>query len=139
MDQKPSPLVWQVRLWTKDPRRLYGILFACCLAGLGGWLIFNQALYALIGFAAIAVTTGEYWLPQKYKLDQNGASAKCGLSTTAIEWENVKRVIPDDNGIKLSPLETEGKLAPFRGVYIRFGDKKEEVMRTIQERCSVGV
>ena len=134
MDQNHSPLVWQVRLWNKEPKKLLGILCACCCASLAGWLIFSQVAYALLGFAIIAAATAEFWLPQRYKVDVTGVSAKCGLSVTAIAWDEVKRVIPDPNGVKLTPLTTDGKLAPFRGVYLRFGEEREEVMQLIEQR-----
>jgi hypothetical protein len=134
MHEETSPLIWQVRLWNKEPRKLFGILFACCIAGLVGWLIFAQVLYVLIGFACVAASTAEFWLPQQYKLDLQGASARCGLGISAITWEEVKRVIPDPQGVKLTPLTTDGKLSPFRGVYLRFGEKRDEVMQTIEER-----
>ncbi|HEY3781630.1 MAG TPA: hypothetical protein VGL56_11130 [Fimbriimonadaceae bacterium] len=134
MNEETSPLIWQVRLWTKEPKKLFIILAACCLAGLVGWLLFSQIAYVLIGFACVAAATAEFWLPQQYKLDPKGASARCGLATTAITWEEVKRVIPDQKGVKLTPLAADGKLSPFRGVYLRFGEKRDEVMQTIEER-----
>ena len=109
---------------------------ACLLAAAGGWLLFHQILTALVGFFVIALATAEYWMPQKYKVDKTGASARCGLSVTAIEWEDIKRVIPDEKGVKLSPLSSDGRLSPFRGVYLRFADNEEVVLGRIQARMN---
>lgn len=132
-----APYRWQVRLWSNDPRRLYGILFSCAMAALVGWIGFHQVLFALVGFCAIAFATAEYWMPQSYRLDANGATARCGLSVSSIAWRDVKRLIPDAEGVKLSPLEKDGRMSAFRGVYLRFGDQKEEVLRRV-EGCAGG-
>ena len=128
------PLIWSVRVWTRDPAKLYGIVFASCVGALIGLFLFHHWFFALIGFAAVAGSTAEFWAPQKYKIAENGATARCGFSVSAIAWSDVKRAISDEEGVKLSPLEKDGKLSPFRGVYLRFGDRREEVLSAIEQR-----
>ena len=97
MNQPPDQTYsWQVRLSARDPQKLYSILFMCVLGAFAGWLLFHNVAFALIGFVAIGASTAEYWLPQKYKLDRNGASAQCGISVSAIQWSDVKQVLPDE-------------------------------------------
>jgi len=127
---------WQVRLFARDPRKLYGVLFACIVGAIAGLLLFRSVGFALIGFVVIATATAEYWLPQNYKLDRNGASARCGISVSAIQWSDVKQVIPDDRGVKLSPLTGEGRMSEFRGVYLRFNDNRDQVLSHVQGNTS---
>jgi hypothetical protein len=133
-----EPYLWEVRLWSRNPAKLVGILIACVVAGTAGYFLFNQILFGLIGFCVIAIATAEYWLPQKYRLDNNGASSRCGISVSAISWNDVKRVIYDPEGVKLSPLAQDGRLSAFRGVYLRFADNQEEVQKRIDEIRSAG-
>lgn len=126
-----QPLTWQVRLSARDPRRLYGVLLCCVVAALAGVVLFRSVGFALIGFIVVAASTSEYWLPQSFKVDRNGATARYGMTITAINWADVKRVIPDEQGVKLSPLAGDGRLNAFRGVYLRFNGNREEVLERI--------
>src|SRR5207302_2008641 len=98
---------------------------AASAAALGGYLLFRNPTFALIGFGAIILATAEYWLPQKCRFDRNGASLRCGISVTSIQWSDVKSAILDEGGVRLTPLSEEGKLSPFRGVYLRFAGNRE--------------
>lgn len=130
------PYTWTVRLWKARPQRLVAIFASCLGAAFIGWLLLHQILAAIIGFFVIAFATAEYWMPQKYKLAKSGASARCGLSVTAIAWEDIKRVIPDAKGVKLSPLAEDTRMAPFRGVYLRFEENEQEVMSRIRAKLN---
>jgi len=126
-----EPLKWEVRLWEANPSRRIAIFCCAGVAGLGGLVLFQSVMFLLIGVLCILGTTTEYWLPLRYKLDETGASVKCGFSETAIEWSKVKRAIVDKNGVKLSPLDSNTATAPFRGVYIRFKENADHVLDAI--------
>jgi len=125
---------WDVKLWEKHPKRLYAILAACLGAGCVGYVVFGKVLFSIIGFAVIATATAEFWIPQKFKIDDSGASSRNGFAVTSISWSDVKRVTEDDDGVKLSPLEKDSALSPFRGVYLRYCSNRQEVIRAIEER-----
>src|SRR5437667_11530006 len=76
--------------------------------------------------------TADYLLPVRYSIDAAGAKSKCGISTTAIGWEQVKRVIEGPDGVKLSPLETSSRLAPFRGVFLREDGNLQEIRACVE-------
>ena len=100
-------------------------------AVLGTFLV--NVLLGAAGFAIILASTAEYWLGTKYKLDAKGASARTGVSLTSIEWGDVKRVVTDSEGIKLTPLEKEGRMEAFRGVFLRFGrEDRERILNSVR-------
>jgi hypothetical protein len=123
---------WTVKLWARDPGKRYAILAAACMAGLLGWMVFAQPLMALVGFGAILAGTTDFWLPQRYTLDGNGAHMRCGISVTSIQWSAVKRAIHTSHGLQLSPLEKTGRMDSFRGVYLRYAENREEVLETVK-------
>jgi hypothetical protein len=125
---------WDVKLWERNPKKLYAILGYCLFAGILGALLFRGFVFPLVGFAAILIATAEYWLPQNYKIDEAGASSRNGFAVTSISWSDVKRVTEDGEGVKLSPLEKDTPLSPFRGVYLRFRSNRQEVISAIEER-----
>jgi hypothetical protein len=101
------------------PVKAYGILAAAVVAFAAGTLLLKQPVFGLIGFAIILGSTADYWLGTSYRLDETGASSRCGLSVSSIAWADVKRVMKDGHTIKLSPLETASRVDPFRGVLLK--------------------
>lgn len=130
--QPPEAVQWDVRLWLKGTDKRYAILLAAVVAACAGWFLVQSFVAVVIGLLAILGSTTEYWLPIKYKLDRNAASARCGISVTSIEWSKVKAIIEEPNGVKLSPLTNEGRMGAFRGVFLRFADNRDVVMEAIR-------
>ncbi|HRK21559.1 MAG TPA: hypothetical protein PLX06_07115 [Fimbriimonadaceae bacterium] len=131
-----DPLVWQIQLYAKEPAKRLVVILAAAIAGWLGFVLLGNLIAALLGLAAVLGATAEFWLPLHYKLDQNRASVRCGLSVTAIEWSDVKRIVMADDGWKFSPLAVEGRLSPFRGVFLRFGEDSEPVRVFVRNRVS---
>jgi len=109
------------------------VFVAAIVATAVGWFAFGSPVLGLLGCAIILGSTAEYWLGTAFVIDDQGASARTGFSLTGIEWANVKRLIRDTDGVRLSPLESAGTLDVFRGVYLRYGiENREEIERAIE-------
>lgn len=131
-DSTPEPYRWRVVLSDGAPQRRYAIVAVAIAAFLIGTIIFKNIVLGAIGFAIIFGSTAEFWLGSLFNVDAEGASVKTGVSVSRIEWANVKRILRDEGGIKLSPLEKSGSLDAFRGVYLRYGkDNRESVERAV--------
>ena len=126
-----EPLQWSVRLWEQAPGKRWVVLVVAIACGTMGWSIFQSPLLALVGFLGIVGATSEFWLPLRYKLDSTRASVRCGISLTAIEWQAVKRIAESAVGVRLSPLEKQTRLAPFRGVFLRYAGNREQVLEYV--------
>jgi hypothetical protein len=127
-----EPLEWEVRMWERIPGKRPVVLAAALAVALVGqwhtksWLVGVAALMAVLG------STAELWFPLKYRLDQSEARVRCGPSVTAVRWDRVKRLIKDEGGVRLSPLESPSRLDAFRGVYLRFDGNEEAVLGKIR-------
>jgi hypothetical protein len=123
---------WSVRVGDSEPgKRLVILAVALIGAVVGFWLIGLGG--AIFGFGAIFFSAAEYFLPYKYRLTEEEASSKMGLSTSVIRWENVRRLIDVPGGVRLSPLASESRLDAFRGVSLRFSGNRDEVLGKIAE------
>lgn len=132
MPEEPSPVLeWTVSLASRRPEKVAAVLGAAAFAGLVGFFVFGSLALAIIGPAVVLGATSEFLLPVRYRITEDGASARWGINVTHIAWENVKRVKADEHGLKLSPLEKPSRLEAFRGVYLRFGDRKQEVEQAV--------
>ncbi len=135
-------LEWTVHLAREEPGKATAVALVAIGAGALSALVFGNQLAFLVGFLAIVGSTAEFLLPVRYRLDARGGSRKVGWSLTHIEWKDVRRVIEGTDGVKLSPLERSSGLAPFRGVYLRFGSRQQEVLDLIaywREQHAAGV
>lgn len=119
---------WTVRLWERDPKKRLAVFMAATGSALLGMAIFHNVIMAVIAFACIAASCAEYVWPLCFKLTEKSAKVRCGISVTEIEWSAVKRVIEGSDGVKLSPLIRSSRLAPFRGVYLRYADNRDAVL-----------
>ncbi len=126
-------LTWTVRLWRRDPAKLLGVLIGSMVGAAMGVILLNGPVGAIIGFLAVSISTADYWMPLRYTVNGTGAQVRCGISVTAIDWDSVKRVIESEEGVKLSPLERSSRTSPFRGVFLRFADNREDVLNAIRQ------
>ena len=120
-------MTWRVRLSDNEPSKRLVVFLAAALAFIAGVLLIRSILLGLAGSAMILAATAEFWLGTVYRLDEEGASSRTGLSYSRVLWKDVKRAIVTQTGIKLSPLEESTRLAPFRGIFLRYG--KEDRVR----------
>lgn len=106
------------------------IAIAALVAALG-MVMYGQILYSIIGVALLIGSTSELFFPQRYEITDKLVRCRSGLSNTELEWEAVKAVWSDEQGVKLSPLPHGARMESFRGVYLRFGNNREAVLAKI--------
>jgi hypothetical protein len=123
---------WTVRVWETAPEKRWVVFLVAVGCGALGWAVLQSLLLAALGFSGIMGGTSEYWLPLRYRLDERGASVRCGFSVTSVEWEAVKRVAESDVGVRLSPLEKPTRLAQFRGVFLRYAGNRDQVLEYVK-------
>jgi hypothetical protein len=103
------------------------------MAGLSGAVLLGQVLLGFLGFAMILASTAEYWLGVRYKVGPKSAERRCGLSLSAIEWVDVKRVVVEGADILLSPLDEATRMDAFRGVVLKTTpENREQVIEAVK-------
>lgn len=130
--RSPETLEWTVRLWEQAPQKRWAVVVVGLAGAAIGYAMFANFLVALAAFVCIAASSSEYVFPLHYRLTPTVARVRCGISVTEIEWKAVKRVIEGSNGVKLSPLEQDSRLAPFRGVYLRYANNREAILEYVK-------
>lgn len=132
--EEVETLEWSVRLWERDPMKRWAVIIVSFVGAVLGYYMFSHVLFGLIAFVCIAGSSAEFIFPLKYHLDERVARVRCGISVTEIEWSAIKRAIEGSDGVKLSPLATNNRLAPFRGVYLRYANNRDAVLDYVK-RC----
>lgn len=87
---------------------------------------------------ALVASLSDFLFPVTYFITPHGASCKMLLKSSEIKWANVRRCYLDDCGVKLSPLDRTSRVEAFRGVYLRFGDNQDEVIKIVKSLRPAG-
>lgn len=130
-------LVWNVHLVRDEPRKLFLILPVVLISLIACYLIFRSPFFIAILLLLFSSALAEYLFPVRYEISTKGASSRTLFSRNFIEWERVKKIYLDECGVKLSPLSRQGRLEAFRGVYLRFGDRRDEVIEAVRRMRDV--
>lgn len=134
-DKESESLAWSIRPYEQAPEKRWVILLVALLAMAFGTLVFGKPLLGIFGFAIILASTVEFWWGSSYSLDAKGAKSRTGLSISAIEWGEVKRIVVAKSGVRLSPLADESsRLNAFRGVLLKVNDaNREQVLEAVRK------
>ena len=130
-------LVWKVHLLREDPGKV--LLIAPFVLGslLVCYVIFHSLLLPAVVVFLFGSALAEYLFPIHNEITGRGASSRTLFSRTFIEWNRVKKYYLDDHGIKLSPLRRPSRLEVYRGVYLRFGNRRDEVIEAVRRMRDV--
>jgi hypothetical protein len=124
-------LQWTVHLLRQRPRKAWGAATIIVLASLLVGVAFRSAGMGLLALVLLWLATRDYWLPVRYTVGDSGARVRYLGAMFDISWDRVKYVTVSPDGVKLSPLPPRSRLEPFRGVYLRFADNREQVLEAI--------
>jgi len=131
---KPQVLLeWRAWPAARQPRKAIATAAIILLGAFLTVLATVSLPLGLVAFVLLTLATREFFLPTRYQLTEEGASAEGFLNSYSIPWRRVKACLLSDEGVKLSPFAGKSRLEPFRGVYLRFGDNREEVVERVKE------
>jgi len=126
-------LTWKVHLLREQPLKLLLVIPVAGLSLVASQILLGTLTFGVIALFLIAASLAEYLFPIRFEIDSQGASARTLTARTRIEWSRVKKYYLDDRGIKLSPLARQTRLEAYRGVYLMFGDRRDEVIEAVKE------
>ncbi|MGE0001471.1 MAG: hypothetical protein AB7F50_00650 [Fimbriimonadaceae bacterium] len=109
------------------------VALAAVAAALTALWLLSSPIVAVLAVIAVVASTAELFLPVRYRLTESDARSTCGFNTSVIQWADVKRLVPIEGGVRLSPLPEPGPLETFRGVVLRFCGNDREVLGKIGE------
>lgn len=129
--ENPS-LAWQVHLLREEPAKAFLIAPFVAISLFVCYIIFHSPLFLAVTLFLFMSSLSEFLFPIRYTIDSRGALSRTLFGRNYIEWERVQKYYLDDHGIKLSPLRRQGRLEAFRGVYLRFGGHREQVIEAVR-------
>jgi hypothetical protein len=95
---------------------------------------FNSLAFLLLSVVILVSSLSPFFFPTKYTLRDDRIVVKSLIRRFSRQWNFFRSYYPDKNGVLLSPFSSPSRLENFRGVYIRFGHNRAEVVDFIGER-----
>ncbi|MBZ0270998.1 hypothetical protein K8I61_03110 [bacterium] len=129
----PAPFSWVS--WPVVERKATILVVApVCAAALAAVVAFTGDIaWAAIGAVLLAIGLREYFLPMRYEIDAAGVRARGILWTQSRPWNRVRRVVKTQGGVLLSPFAEPSRIERHRGLFLRCGDRRDEVAGRIEE------
>ncbi len=124
-------LAWTVHLARRRPRQAAAVAAFVIGASVIAAYAFQSPFWGVLAALLLTASIGEYAFPLRFTLGRDGVEARGLIHRRRMSWRQVRRVLRDDLGVKLSPLPRPSRLDAFRGIYLWFDGNAEEVMAAI--------
>ena len=125
---------WTVHPIKKNWKVSAGVVSFLVILCAAIYFSFNSAAFLALSVTILVCSLAPFFFPTKYTLQDDCITVKSLLRRSSKEWESFKSYYPDRNGILLSPFPHPSRLENFRGVYVRFGRDRTEVVDFIREK-----
>ncbi len=102
-----------------------------CVLALGAYL-YGDVVLVSISAGIFFLATADYFIPMRFWLTGEAAYRRTIFGTKFIRWSKVRHCYLDEKGIKLSPLEKPSRVEISRGLFLYFGDNRDELVETVR-------
>ena len=126
-------LEWTVHLARRNPRKTAALVMVA-LGALAAWWGFRSIVAGILSLVLLLGSVSDYLFPVRYRLSEEGIAAAGPLFRRRMKWGEVRRVVRDELGVKLSPLPRPSRLEAYRGIYLWFAGNGDEVMEEVERR-----
>lgn len=93
---------------------------------------FQSVAYGFLSFALLVVSMSRYFAPTRYTIGPEGAQVSHIGRRRRMAWGKVRRARVLRDGVFLSPFSRPSRLESFRGCFLAYGDREEEVVRFVR-------
>jgi hypothetical protein len=135
MSDQPTPQqIWRVHPlrenWTRSTLLLLFLLFLFS----GIYWLFQSVFVTLLSAIVVICSLYRYFVPFRYELYQHELVVTAPFYRLTKSWDAFRSFYVDNNGVLLSPFAKPSRLENFRGVYVRFGANRSEVLDFIKNK-----
>jgi len=125
---------WTVHPIKRDWKVSAGILSFLAILCAAIYFSYSSVTFLLLSVVILISSLASFFFPTTYILQDDCIMVKSLLRRYSRGWNFFKSYYPDKNGVFLSPFSSPSRLENFRGLYIRFGHNKAEVVDFIGEK-----
>jgi hypothetical protein len=125
--------------WRSHPfKRKIVTSFLVILCLLAVWIsVYLTTFSVLMTVVSVVILLGAlspFFLPTYYELTSDKIKVRFFLNQREKEWSFYRSFYVDKNGVLLSPFAKPSRLENFRGMYIRFDQNKDQVVKFVSSK-----
>jgi hypothetical protein len=132
--QEVSEMEWVVHPLKENLLKSTCLILALFLLCVVIYLAFQVPFYAFLSAIILFGSLNTFFLPVRYVLYADRVTIFFPFSKRSRTWADFKSYYVDEKGILLSPFPKPSRLENFRGIYVRFGDNKSEIVDFIKKK-----
>ena len=137
MSDQPIPQhTWRVHPLRESWTRSTLLLLFLLLLFLGIYCLFQSVSVALLSAIFVTGSLYRYFVPFRYALYEGQLVVTAPFYRLTKPWSAFRSFYVDNNGVLLSPFAEPSRLENFRGVYVRLGANRSEVVDFIKNKIS---
>ena len=133
-DQSIPQQTWRVHPLRENWTRSILLLFFLLLLFSGIYWLFQSVFVVLLSAIFVTSSLYRYFVPFRYELYEHELVVSAPCYRLAKPWDTFRSFYADNRGVLLSPFATPSRLENFRGVYVRFGANRAEVLGFIKDK-----
>ena len=135
MSDQPTPQqIWRVHPLRENWMRSILLLLFLLFLFSGIYWLFQSVFVTLLSAIVVICSLYRYFVPFRYELYQHELVVTAPFYRLTKSWDAFRSFYVDNNGVLLSPFAKPSRLENFRGVYVRFGANRSEVLDFIKNK-----
>jgi hypothetical protein len=137
-EETPESFSWQAH--PAAERRGAALAAAGLIVALAAaiWLSFGSPGWALFGIVVLVLALNRFFFRSRFRLDDEGITARFPLRTQRLGWANVRRFVVDEHGAYLSTRSVRSRFDAYRGLHVLLGRDRAAVITHIRTHLGEG-
>ena len=129
-------LAWRIHPVKRKPMLSAVVTLAILLFSFLVFVSTESTFMTVLSLAILFGSLAKFYWPTSFTLTEKEIVVKTTMQTMRKEWSLYRSYWPDKNGVLLSPFAVKSRLENFRGLYLIFGENKDDVITFVKERIA---
>lgn len=129
-------LAWRIHPVKRKPMLSAVVTLAILLFSFLVFVSTESTFMTVLSLAILFGSLAKFYWPTSFTLTEKEVIVKTTMQTLRKEWSLYRSYWPDKNGVLLSPFAEKSRLENFRGLYLIFGENKDDVIAFVKERIA---
>lgn len=130
-------LRWESQPAKARPRTAIAVALFLLLLVVIVYLLTYSPLFTLAGALILWGSLSQFFLKTTFEFGDKMIRVKYLINKVEKDWSQYRTFYEDKNGVLLSPFVRTSRLENFRGIYIRFAENRDEVMKIVKAKINM--
>lgn len=134
IENNGNEIIWTIHPVKKNWKVSIAVILFLLSLCVAIYISFNSLAFLFLSIVILFVSLMPFFFPTTYSINEDCVVIKSVYRRLSRNWNTFKSFYPDKNGVLLSPFVSPSRLENFRGVYLRFGNNKPEILDFVAKK-----